>query len=65
VDTVLQHKTSILRCANCGALLSVSLEVERFGCKHCAAELVVVRQDETTMLKRVAENIERVHIGPN
>ena len=57
MNTALQHKASILRCANCGALLAVSPGVERFGCKYCAAELVVVRQDETTALKRVVETI--------
>jgi Zn finger protein HypA/HybF involved in hydrogenase expression len=65
MNAVLQRKTSILRCANCGALLSVPLEAELFGCKHCAAEMVVVRQDETTTLKCVAETLQRVDIGPN
>jgi hypothetical protein len=55
MNTSLQHKTSILKCPNCGALLAVLPDVERFGCKYCADELVVVRQDETTALKRVAE----------
>jgi len=54
MNTSLQHKTSILKCPNCGALLAVLPDVERFGCKYCA-ELVVVRQDETTALKRIAE----------
>ncbi len=57
MNTPLQHKTSILKCPNCGALLAVLPDVERFGCKYCAAELVVVRQNETTGLKRVTETI--------
>jgi hypothetical protein len=31
--------------------------MEHFGCKYCAAELNVVRQDETTALKRVVETV--------
>ena len=57
MNTSLQHQTSILKCPNCGALLAVLPDVERFGCKYCAAELVVVRQNETTALKRVIETI--------
>ena len=53
----LQGKTSILRCPNCGALLAVSRDMERFACKHCAAEQIVVREGGTTALKRVAEII--------
>ena len=49
-----QAKTSILRCPSCGALLSVLPDMERFACKHCAAEQIVVRHDGTTVLKRVA-----------
>ena len=51
MNTSLQRKTSILKCPSCGSLLSVSSDMERFACKHCAAEQVVVRHDGTTVLK--------------
>ena len=57
MNTSLQCKTSILRCPSCGALLFVLPDMERFACKHCAAEQAVVRQGETTALKCVAETI--------
>ena len=53
----LQGKTSILKCPSCDALLAVSQDIERFVCKHCAAEQIVVREGGTTALKRVAEVI--------
>ena len=57
INASLRRKTSILMCPSCGALLSVSPDIERFACKHCAAEQAVVRQGETTALKCVAETI--------
>ena len=54
MDTSVHGKTSILRCPSCGTLLSVPPDMERFACKHCAAEQLVVRHDGTTVLKRVA-----------
>jgi predicted RNA-binding Zn-ribbon protein involved in translation (DUF1610 family) len=53
MKTPLQRKTSILKCPSCGALLAVSPDMERFACKHCAAEQIAVRQGGTTVLKRV------------
>jgi hypothetical protein len=53
----LPGKTSIRRCPSCSALLAVSSDMDRFACKHCAAEQVVVRQGGTTTLKCVAETI--------
>jgi len=57
MNTSLERKTSILRCPSCGALLCVAPDMERFACKHCAAEQVVVRQDGTIALKCVPEII--------
>jgi len=57
MNTSLQRKTSILRCPSCGTLLSVLPDMERFACKHCAAEQVVVRQGGTASLKWVTETI--------
>jgi len=57
MNTSLKHKTSILRCPSCGALLCVSPDMERFACKYCAAEQVVVRQGGTTALKYLPEII--------
>ena len=54
MNTSVHGKTSILRCPSCGTLLSVPPDMERFACKHCAAEQLVVRHDGTTVLKRVA-----------
>ena len=57
MNTPLPRKTSIRRCPSCGALVAVLPDMERFACKHCAAEQVVIRQDGTTSLKCVAETI--------
>ena len=51
MNTSLERKASILRCPSCGAWLCVLPDMERFACKHCAAEQVVVRQGGTTALK--------------
>jgi predicted RNA-binding Zn-ribbon protein involved in translation (DUF1610 family) len=53
----LQRKASILKCPSCGALLAISPDMERFACKHCRAEQIVVRQGGTTALKRLAEAV--------
>jgi hypothetical protein len=53
MNTSLQRKTSILKCQSCGTLLCVSPDMERFACKRCAAEQIVVRQGGATVLKRV------------
>jgi predicted RNA-binding Zn-ribbon protein involved in translation (DUF1610 family) len=57
MNTSLQHKTYILKCPSCGAQLAVAPGVAWFGCKYCAVELVVVREEETMALKRVPESI--------
>lgn len=57
MSTSLRHETYILKCPSCGAQLAVSPDVAWFGCKYCAAELAVVRQGETTTLKRVPETV--------
>lgn len=57
MSTSLHHETYVLRCPSCGAQLAISPDVAWFGCNYCAAELVVVRQEETTTLKRVPEII--------
>jgi hypothetical protein len=57
MDASPKYKTSILRCPSCGTLLAVSPDTERFGCKDCSAELIVVRHDATTALKRVAASV--------
>jgi len=57
MNTSLHHETYVLKCPSCGAQLAVSPDAACFGCKYCAAELVVVRQEETTTLKRVPETI--------
>jgi len=54
MNTPLKRKSSILKCPSCGALLAISPDMERFACKHCTAEQIVVRQGGTTVLKRVA-----------
>jgi predicted RNA-binding Zn-ribbon protein involved in translation (DUF1610 family) len=48
-----QERQDIEECQSCGSLLCVSPDMERFACKRCAAEQIVVRQGGTTVLKRV------------
>jgi hypothetical protein len=57
MNTSSQHKTYILKCPSCGAQLAVAPDVAWLGCKYCAVELVVVREEDAMALKRVPESI--------
>ena len=52
-----------LKCANCGANLEISPEMEQFACGYCGASQVVERSGGTVRLKLLTDAISKVQAG--
>jgi DNA-directed RNA polymerase subunit RPC12/RpoP/Flp pilus assembly protein TadB len=52
-----------LKCANCGANLQITPEMETFACGYCGASQIVSRSGGTISLKLLGEAITRVQAG--
>ena len=56
-------KTLTLKCAGCGAPLTVSPSMERFSCGYCGTEQLAIRQGGTVVLEQIGAAIAKVQIG--
>jgi hypothetical protein len=52
-----------MSCANCGAPLIVTPDVEKFHCGFCGSQLMVERKGGTVALKKIEPAIQRVQVG--
>ena len=52
-----------LSCANCGAELEITDELDRFACSYCGSEQVVKRRGGTVSLSLVGEKLEEIRKG--
>lgn len=52
-----------LKCAGCGAGLSISEDMTRFACGYCGTEQIVERKGGTVALKPITDAIGRVQVG--
>jgi hypothetical protein len=52
-----------LKCANCGANLQITPEMETFACGYCGASQIVNRSGGTVSLRLLSEGIARVQAG--
>ena len=56
-------KVISIKCANCGAGLEITPEMEQFSCGYCGATQIVYRQGGTVSLKIIGDAIRRVQVG--
>lgn len=61
----MQNQTLVisLRCASCGASLSIGPDMDQFACGYCGATQIVERSGGTVSLKIIEQAISRVQIG--
>lgn len=52
-----------INCANCGAPLTITPDMESFHCGFCGSQLVVERKGGTVALKKIESAIQQVQIG--
>jgi len=52
-----------LKCPNCGGVLEIHDDMERFTCAYCGSEQIVTRRGGTVALKLVVDAVARVQVG--
>jgi hypothetical protein len=52
-----------MKCASCGAALTISPSMERFCCGYCGTEQIVERFGGTVSLRIIADAVTKVQIG--
>lgn len=58
-------KALSLKCANCGAGLEISQEIDTFACSYCGVQQIVERSGGIVSLRRLEETLDAVKQGTN
>jgi ribosomal protein S27AE len=52
-----------LNCANCGGVLEIQSDMDRFACGYCGSAQIVERRGGTVALRLVVDAVARVQVG--
>jgi len=65
IDTHVADQLKILNlnCANCGGVLEIQSDMDRFACGYCGSAQIVERRGGTVALRLVVDAVARVQVG--
>lgn len=58
-----QLKIVNLKCLNCGGVLEIDVDMERFACGYCGSQQMVQRRGGTVALRPVVDAVARIQVG--